>query len=90
MHESGLIRNLMKQVESLAKENNAQCVSKVVVRVGALTPYSNESVISHFEEAKTGSVASEASIEVIRDSEILSPTAQDLVIDSIEVEGAPP
>ncbi len=37
MHEYSIVQALMEQVETLAKENEAQSVSKVVVKIGVMS-----------------------------------------------------
>lgn len=86
MHEMSLMNNLMKQIETLAKENNAKRVSGVKVQLGALSHFSKEHFREHFEIASQDTIAAGARLHIELSSDHTAPNAQDVIIDEIEVD----
>ncbi len=86
MHESGLIRDLVRKVEDLARAEGAQKVLRVKVRFGPLSPISPEHFREHFDQETKGTLADGARLEEEVTTDIADPLAQDVVLDSFEVE----
>ncbi len=86
MHEQSLIINLIKKVESIAHENGATKVNSIKIKLGALSHTSPEHFREHFEPLAIGTVADGADLDFIVSKDMDDPYAQDIVIDSIEVE----
>ncbi len=86
MHEQSLIINLIKKVESIARENGAAKVNSIKVKLGALSHTSPEHFREHFEPLAIGTVADGAELEFIVSEDLEDPYAQDIMIESIEVE----
>lgn len=82
MHEFSLMADLIKKIESLA---NASRVVAVKVKLGALSHITPEHFAEHFEEAIRGTVAEGARLHVEQMNDTNSPTAQDILLESIEV-----
>lgn len=86
MHEASLMRNLMAQIERLAEKEGANEVTRIQVNLGALSHFSKEHFLEHFEIASKDTVAEAARVDVILSEDIHSPGAQDVVLESIDFE----
>ncbi|MBI3309434.1 MAG: hydrogenase maturation nickel metallochaperone HypA [Candidatus Melainabacteria bacterium] len=86
MHEMSLISNLLNKIEALAKEQNANQILSVSVKLGALAHISPEHFKEHFEAGTQGSIAEGAKLIVETSNNINDPNAQDILLQSIEVE----
>ena len=86
MHEMSLMSNLLSQIESLAMENNAKRVSFIKVKLGALTHFSKDHFIEHFEIAAKNSIAEGADLDVELLSDKNDSNAQDILLDMIEID----
>jgi len=86
MHEHSLIADLIRKIESIARENNAQRVVKVKLRLGALSHMSPEHMREHFAAAAQGTLAQGAVLESEVSTDIDDPRARDIVLDSVDVE----
>ncbi|MFN0086650.1 MAG: hydrogenase maturation nickel metallochaperone HypA [Blastocatellia bacterium] len=86
MHELSLIADLMRKIEGIAREQGARKVVGVKVRIGALAHISPEHLLEHFVEAARGTVAEGARLETEMPADIADPHAQEIRLDSVEVE----
>ncbi len=86
MHEMSLIHDLMRKIETIAREQNATKVVGVKVRLGALSHISAEHFREHFEEETKNTIAEGARLEAIALTDENDPEAQDIILDSVEVE----
>jgi hydrogenase nickel incorporation protein HypA/HybF len=86
MHEFSLMNSLMNRIYDVASENGAKRVVSLNVRLGALSHMSPEHFREHFEEAAKGGLAENATLSVELDPDENSPTAQDILLESVEVE----
>lgn len=86
MHEHSLMADLIRKIESIAKEQNAGKVVGVKVKLGALAHISPEHLKEHFVEASKGTCAEGAPLEVEALKDIHDPNAQEIILDSVEVE----
>jgi hydrogenase nickel incorporation protein HypA/HybF len=82
------MRGLMTKLESIVREQHATRVKKVRVWLGALSHFSAEHFREHFEEASRGTLAEDAAIEIEVSTNIVDPRAQDVILESIDVEVA--
>ena len=85
MHESSLVSALVQQLEAVSREQHGRIVT-VKVRLGALSRISPEHFREHFEQGVRGTVAEGAVLEVETPSDVHDPRAQEVVLDSVEVE----
>ena len=88
MHEASLIRGLMSKLESLARDQHATRVKRVRVWLGALSHFSAEHFREHFEHASRGTVAENALLDIELSRDIRDPRAQDVVLESCDMEVA--
>ena len=85
MHEKSIMDNLMKKILVLAQKENASRVTKISVKLGALSHMSPEHFQEHFDEASQGTVAENAIIEAEVSHDIYDPNAQSILLKSIDV-----
>ena len=86
MHEASLMANLMDRIDAIARAENARRVVGVSVWLGALSHISEAHFIEHFERAAIGTIAEGALLDVTVSANTSHENAQDLVLDSVEVE----
>jgi hydrogenase nickel incorporation protein HypA/HybF len=86
MHEQSLINDLIRKIEAIARQQQAERVIGVRVRLGALAHLSPEHFRAHYVAAARGTLAEGAALEIQVMSDITDPHAQDLLLDSVEVE----
>lgn len=86
MHEQSLMANLMKKILSIADKEGSKKVLGVKVKLGALSHISPDHFRGHFVEAACGTVAEGARIDVEVLTDINDPNAQEILLDSVEVE----
>lgn len=87
MHEMSLMNNLMRQIETLAREHDAKTVSGIKVRLGALSHFSKEHFKEHFDIVAKGSLAEDAQLDIELLTDENDPLAYDIVLEEIEVDG---
>lgn len=85
MHEFLLINDLMRRIESAARENDATSIVAVRVRIGALAQISADHFREHFAEASQGTAAQNARLDIEVSSELGDPHACNILLESIEV-----
>ncbi len=83
MHEMSLMADLLRKVEATAQ---AQQVVSVTVKLGALSHISPEHFREHFAQATRGTIAEGARLEIEVLTDLSDPQAQQIVLDSVEVE----
>lgn len=86
MHEMSLIHDLMRKIEMIASDQKATQVAGVKVRIGALAHISADHFREHFEEEAKGTIAEGARLEVQMLTDENDPQAQDIILESVEVE----
>ena len=90
MHERALIVGLIHTVEEVAAANSASRVTRVSVRLGALSHFTVDHFREHFADAARGTVADGAAVDATQDDDITDPRASDVVLESVEVETSVP
>lgn len=86
MHEKGLMDDLIKKIISLAKIEHAVKVTKVSVKLGALSHMSKEHFREHFEIASQGTIAQGAEIDAEESQDIHDPNASSVILKNIDVQ----
>jgi hydrogenase nickel incorporation protein HypA/HybF len=86
VHEASLMKNLMGKVEQLAREQGGGRITRIGVKLGALSHFSPDHFREHFERASRGTVAEGALLEIELLTDISDPRAQDVVFDCADVE----
>lgn len=85
MHESSLMKGLMKQILAVAEAHRAKQVESVGVVLGALSNITPEHFNEHFVEAAEGTLAEGARLDITCGTDLTDPHAQDIVITGVEV-----
>lgn len=86
MHETGIVRDLVRKLESVARDANAEAVSGVQVWLGALSQFSPGHFREHFEEEAAGTLAEGAVLDVLTSDDAGDPDALHVVIRSVDLE----
>lgn len=86
MHEYSLMADLMRKIESIASQQQVKKVIGVKVKLGALSHISPDHFREHFTHASHQTVAEGAQLIVEVLPDINDPHAQDILLDSVEVE----
>lgn len=85
MHEQSLMEDLMGKILSLAEKENASKVTKISVKLGALSHFSPEHFKEHFDIVAKGTIAENAVLEAEEDNNLDDPHAQSVLLKSIDV-----
>ena len=86
MHEQSLMRGLLRQVEELAAREGGRAVTAIRLRLGALSHFSPEHFREHFDQVAPGTCAEGAVLEISTSDDVHDPHAQDVLIESLEIE----
>lgn len=86
MHEFSLIRDLIHKIQLISRDQNGAKVSRVKVKLGALSPISAEHFREHFEEGTRGTVAQGARLEVEVAEDEGDRHAQEILLKSVDIE----
>ena len=62
MHELAICQSLMDQIESIAAERNAQCVTSIVVGMGPLSGVEAQLLKNAYPVASAGTIAEDAEL----------------------------
>ena len=84
-HESSLIGGLVKKIKAIVDEQDADRVTKVCIKLGALSQISAGHFREHFETETVGTLAEGAALEVETCADMDDPDAQSIVLQSIDV-----
>ena len=85
MHEFSLMADLLRKIEQLASAANANSVTGVKVRLGALSHITPDHFREHFDAAIVGTVAEGACLDVEQSSNQDDPNAQDILLESVDI-----
>ena len=86
MHEFSLIQNLMKKLELISESHEGKKLVGVKVKLGAFSHISAEHFREHFVHAARGTTAEDAELEVEESKDEQDPHAQDIILESVQVE----
>jgi hydrogenase nickel incorporation protein HypA/HybF len=86
MHERALMNDLMREIEGIARSDGANRVTRVAVRLGALSHFTPEHFREHFADASQGTLAEGAAVDAVLEEDLDDPRAAGVVLESIEVE----
>jgi hydrogenase nickel incorporation protein HypA/HybF len=86
VHEKALMNDLIRKLEAEARSEGARRVTRIRVRLGALSHFTEEHFREHFEDAARGTVADGAEVEAELRTDPTEPEAQGVVLESIDVE----
>jgi hydrogenase nickel incorporation protein HypA/HybF len=86
VHEKHLTEDVVRKLEALALEEGGSRVTRIRVRLGALSHFTPEHFREHFEEAAAGTRAAGAKVEAELDTDPTAPGAQGVVLETVELE----
>ena len=85
MHERALMDDLVRKVLAVAEAEGAMSVSRIRVRLGALSHFTPEHFAEHWVDASRGTVAEGAEVDAAMDETLDGEAAQGVVLESVEV-----
>ncbi len=85
MHEFSLMADLLRKIDDVARIHDAERVTAVKVRLGALAHISAGHFREHFVHGTKGTKAEGASLAVEVSEDAEDPNAQDILLESVEV-----
>lgn len=85
MHERALMDDLVRKVLSVAETEHAASVTRIRVRLGALSHFTPEHFREHWEEAVRGTPAEGAEVDAELDRDPTGEAAQGVLLESVEV-----
>ena len=86
MHERAVMDRLMAAIEQAARAEGAVRVTRVRVRLGALSHFTPEHFREHFEGAARGTVAEGAEVEAELAEDPTEPDAQGVRLFAIDID----
>jgi len=84
MHEAALLKDLVREIESVAERERASAVTCVRVRIGPMSHMTPDHFIEHFVDATRGTIAEGAHCEV-EQIDPKDPLAQSIVLESLDL-----
>jgi hydrogenase nickel incorporation protein HypA/HybF len=86
VHERALMNDVMRKIDEVARAGGAVRVTRVGVRLGALSHFTEAHFREHFVDAARGTIAEGAAVDTVLDPDITDQRARDVVLESVEVE----
>jgi len=86
VHEKALMDDLMRKLEAEAEAEGGRRVTRIRVRLGALSHFTEAHFREHFEDAARGTLADGAAVEAELRTDPTEPGAQGVVLESIDLE----
>lgn len=87
MHERALMEDLVREVLAVAAAEGAPSVTRIRVRLGALSHFTPEHFVEHWADATRGTPAEGADVDATLDADLTSEAAQGVVLEAVEVTG---
>ncbi|MCE5228589.1 hydrogenase maturation nickel metallochaperone HypA [bacterium] len=87
MSESGIMHNLMRQIEEKARDREAERVVRVTLRVGALADVTEPRLRERFAIEARDTLAEDAVLTIIQESNPSQPHAKEVRLERIDVDG---
>jgi len=85
MHELSLIKDLIRKITTIAREQHASKVIGVTVKLGALSHISPDHFREHFIHASQGTIVEGAQLNIEFMTDVTDPQSQEVLIENIEV-----
>jgi hydrogenase nickel incorporation protein HypA/HybF len=86
VHEKALMQDVMREIRARAGGEGASRVTRVRVRLGALSHFTPAHFREHFEDAARDTLAEGAEVDAELRTDPTEPAAQGVVLVSIDVE----
>jgi hydrogenase nickel incorporation protein HypA/HybF len=86
MHETALVRDVVRRIEDLARATEARRVTGARIWLGALSHLSAEHFREHFAIAAQGSIAAGATLTIELSNDLDHPHAQHVRLGSVDLD----
>ncbi len=86
MHEAHLTADLVHKLEELAAAEGGGRVTRIRVKLGALSHFTPEHFREHFEAAAAGTLAEGAEVHADLSTDLTAPGAQGVVLETAELD----
>ncbi len=86
MHERRVMEDLVRRLEAIAREEDARRVTRIRVRLGALSHFTPEHFREHFADAAHGTPAEGAEVEAEVDADPTADGAQGVLLETVELD----
>jgi hydrogenase nickel incorporation protein HypA/HybF len=86
VHERALMRDVIRRVEDVAAAEGSARVTRIAVRLGALSHFTADHFREHFEDAARGTVAESAIVDAVVEDDVANARAREVLLESIELE----
>jgi hydrogenase nickel incorporation protein HypA/HybF len=81
------MEDLVRKVTAVAAAEDAVSVTRIRVRLGALSHFTPEHFVEHWVDASRGTVAEGAEVDARLDEDLEGEAAQGVVLESVDVRG---
>jgi hydrogenase nickel incorporation protein HypA/HybF len=85
VHERALMDDLVTKVIAVAEAEGATSVARIRVRLGALSHFTPEHFVEHWQDASRNTLAAGAEVDATMDDDLAGEAAQGVVLESVEV-----
>ena len=85
MHETAILKNIIKKIEGIAFGEKSNNIRALTVKLGALSHFSPEHFREHFAYDCRGTIAENAELIIIENSDLTDPHAHEVILDSVEL-----
>jgi len=85
MHETALVRDVVRRIQQLARASDARRVTGVKIWLGALSHLSADSFRAHFAIAAQGTIAAGAALTIELSDDLDHPNAQNVRLESLDL-----
>jgi len=79
------MEDLVRKVLAVADAESAASVTRIRVRLGALSHFTPEHFVEHWADATRGTLAEQAEVDAVVDDDLAGEAAQGVVLESVEV-----
>jgi hydrogenase nickel incorporation protein HypA/HybF len=86
VHEKHLTEDLVRELEAIATAEGGGRVTRIEVRLGALSHFTPEHFCEHFDGAAAGTLAEGAAIDAVLATDPTAPDAQGVLLETVELE----
>jgi hydrogenase nickel incorporation protein HypA/HybF len=86
VHERAVMTDVMNQIDLIAMQEGASRVTLVAVRLGALSHFTPQHFLEHFQDVSRGTIAEGAQIEAVVDDDLTDSAARDVILERMEIE----
>jgi hydrogenase nickel incorporation protein HypA/HybF len=86
MHEQSLMADLMRKIDAICQQQGSNKIVGIKVKLGALAHISADHFKEHFVQAAKGSRVENAKLSVEVLTDLNDPHAQEILLDSIDIE----